>query len=775
MKKRIISLAMALCLLLSGIAVLSSCKKEEGIKLSRKTAELEVKDYTIVYPDETNGNQVTTMFQDYMRAFAEKVSNAVGENLRAFSENKTRSKASDPEILVGLTSRVESQEALKSIKGNGYTIQVINNKIVLVGSTNLLTLAAVEYFENNYLEEDMQGKLTLHEKATLSGIEMITMADTTDGYYSFVYGADYDPDDPVSSYDTTASGVTTMTRYAYNIVEESAAQVTQKMGWKNAKPLPFKSDAAKEDGYEIAVGLTNRPITKALLSKLAVDEYGIHIENGQVAVSGWNMRALKASEGVLRDCLLESLTGDAAAPVIQLPSELTLTMKVENGWKTDFPKPEGLQLYNTADLDGDDLEYLYMGEGVNAAAFNDYCKALAAAGYSKTTENEIEDSLFATFINSKEEISLYVAYNAFKYAAENDYAYAQPSLRIVSSPLKSAALPPAELLSSKSYEKKTTSAISATGLPAASSGEGYIITLEDGRFVIIDAGNTKKGGEVENFKNVLWDLQERNSGAPVSKNNPVRIAAWLLTHSHDDHYKVFIELLKQYGKSGEIFVDYVIGNLPSENQFVTCGGDFVIKANIAAYQAMLTKPFTFIKAHTGQKLYLANMEIETLLTHEDMNPHNIVTFNDSSTVMRLTINVTGGQPVTLLSTGDAYRYNGRWLCAMYGNALRSDMVTMAHHGGPAVEEQFYTYVAPTVLWWPHNTNSVHSFYLKSDNWYCKVDQHAFELPSVKYVYCSGDGHNTTLYLRADGPAYNDLYNAGFGTSLDYDNFHVIKK
>ncbi|MBQ9777585.1 MAG: hypothetical protein IJW22_01545, partial [Clostridia bacterium] len=165
----------------------------------------------------------------------------------------------------------------------------------------------------------------------------------------------------------------------------------------------------------------------------------------------------------------------------------------------------------------------------------------------------------------------------------------------------------------------------------------------------------------------------------------------------------------------------------------------------------------------------------TLLTHEDMNPHNIVTFNDSSTVMRLTINVTGGQPVTLLSTGDAYRYNGRWLCAMYGNALRSDMVTMAHHGGPAVEEQFYTYVAPTVLWWPHNTNSVHSFYLKSDNWYCKVDQHAFELPSVKYVYCSGDGHNTTLYLRADGPAYNDLYNAGFGTSLDYDNFHVIKK
>jgi L-ascorbate metabolism protein UlaG (beta-lactamase superfamily) len=336
-------------------------------------------------------------------------------------------------------------------------------------------------------------------------------------------------------------------------------------------------------------------------------------------------------------------------------------------------------------------------------------------------------------------------------------------------------LPPAELLSYRPYDKKTDSAISATGLPAASSGEGYIITLEDGRFVIIDSGNTKSGTETENFRKALWDLHERNSGAPVSSSNPVRVAAWLITHSHDDHYNIFVEMLKLKGKSGELYVDYVIGNFPCGTELGNTGGDYTMTTKIDEYRSLLRIPFTFIKAHTGQKLYFANMEIETLYTHEDLNPHNIVTFNDSSTIMRLTINVTGGEPVTLMSTGDAYRYAGRWACAMYGTTLRSDMVTMAHHGGPAVEELFYTYVAPTVIWWPHNSRSVHTGYLKQDNRHSLVDQHAYNLPSVKYVYCSGDDHNTTLYLRADGPAYDELYNAGFGTALDYDQYHCIKK
>jgi len=83
-------------------------------------------------------------------------------------------------------------------------------------------------------------------------------------------------------------------------------------------------------------------------------------------------------------------------------------------------------------------------------------------------------------------------------------------------------------------------------------------------------------------------------------------------------------------------------------------------------------------------------------------------------------------------------------------------------------------VAPTTVWWPHAASRVHSFYLKSMDWYCVVDQHLYNLPSVKYVYCSSGG-NTTLYLRAAGPDYENLYNAGADEALEHDNYHRVKK
>lgn len=776
---KILSLILALCLVASLLTVFSACGEEEDVSLSRKTVSLDLSEYSIIYPDSVNGKAVTTTFQKTVTAFAENISAAIGKNVRSFSESKYRGNDKNLEILVGHTSRAESQTALSAIEGDGYTIQVINNKVVLVGTTNLLTLAAVEYFENNFLKANGGGTLTLHEEATCANMETVIVADSEKGYYSFIYGADYDKSLPTdSSYDTTPSGTTTLTRYAYTMIQESVDHIAKQISLKNSRTLSVKTDqslASSEQKNVIAVGMTNYPITQKLLGQLAVDEYGIYIENGTIAVGAWNAQTLIACKVAFLDYLSESVVTEGDTSHVMLPAKLSLSSKTKNNWQTDFPKPEGLQLYNTAEMTQDSLEYLYMDTVITAETYNEYCDLLESEGYNKISENEIEDSCFAFFVNSEKQISLYVAYNAYKHATGSDYAYAIPSLRIVSSTIDNAMLPPTQMLSQQSYEKKTDSAITATGLPSASSGEGYIITLEDGRFVVIDSGNTKKGTEVDNYKKALWDLQERNSGQPVSKSNPVRIAAWILTHSHDDHYKVFVELLTRVGKSGELFVEYMIGNYPTETQLVNIGGDFSATKNLPSYQALLTEPFTFIKAHTGQKLYIGNMEIETLFTHEDLNPHNIVTFNDSSTIMRLTINVTDGEPVTLLSTGDAYRYAGRWCCAMYGTTLRSDMVTMAHHGGPAVEKLFYTYVAPTVIWWPHNTATIHSGYLKQNNEHSLVDQHAYNLPSVKYVYCSGDDHNITLYLRADGPAYDDLYNAGFGNSLTYDQYHAVKK
>ncbi len=778
MKRKIICLLLAVCMLATGMVIFSSCTQQDGeVTVSKKSVEVDLSEYALVYPDKTKEGTYSQTFQGNMDEFALAINSATGLKLRALAEKKTKSDPDSPEILVGLTTREESQKAYDSIKDHGYTIKVIGNKIVIVGTTPLLTLKAVSYFKENYLTGDGRSAIiNVNKEATAEQVEMITLADSQKGYYTFIYGADYDKDALTDvSYDTTPDGTTTMTRFVYDMLRTSVEQIAQAVSLKSSKTLPLKTDAEALADHEVAVGMTNRPVTKKLLERLAVDECGIYIEDGNIAVGAWNMTTIDAAQEMFLDYLTESVVTEGDASSIMVPKDLYLSTKVSHNWQTDFPKPEGVQLYNTAGLADDGLEYLYMGEGVNAAAYKTYCNALKAEGYRMTGENEIEDSYFAFFVNDAKAISLYVAYNAFKYAGENDYAYAQPSLRIVAHSLKGAMLPPAEMLSQQSWQKKTDSAITATGLPSESSGEGYIITLEDGRFLVIDGGDTLKGTEVENFRKALWDLHARNSGKPVSVDNPVRIAAWILTHSHGDHYKLFVDLLRQKGKSGELFVEYMIGNFPIESQLFNITADFTAIDKMNSYQSMLTEPFTFVRVHTGQKLYIGNVEIETLYTHEDMNPHNIVTFNDSSSVMRLTINVTGGDPVKLLSTGDAFRYAGRWCSAMYGPALQTEMVTMAHHGGPAVEKEFYTYVAPSVIWWPHNTKVIHDKYLKNNDWYALVDQHAYNLPSVEYVYCSGDDHNITLYLRADGPAYDELYNAGFGNALTYDDYHIIEK
>ena len=224
-----------------------------------------------------------------------------------------------------------------------------NNKVVLVGTTNLLTLAAVEYFENNFLKANDDGTLTLHEEATCSNVEMITVADSEKGYYSFIYGADYDKSLPTdSSYDTTPSGTTTLTRYAYTMIQESVDHIAKQISLKNSRTLSVKTDqriASSEQKNVIAVGMTNHSITQKLLSQLAVDEYGIYIENGTVAVGAWNAQALIACRAAFLDYLSESVVTEGGTSRVVLPAKLSLSTKTKNNWQTDFPKPEGLQLY----------------------------------------------------------------------------------------------------------------------------------------------------------------------------------------------------------------------------------------------------------------------------------------------------------------------------------------------------------------------------------------------------------------------------------------------
>ncbi len=69
------------------------------------------------------------------------------------------------EILIGMTNRPESEEAYATLqKEYDFTIQVMGNKIVIIGFDEFTTLKAAEYFVTHYLEGENMSKITTELK-----------------------------------------------------------------------------------------------------------------------------------------------------------------------------------------------------------------------------------------------------------------------------------------------------------------------------------------------------------------------------------------------------------------------------------------------------------------------------------------------------------------------------------------------------------------------------------------------------------------------------------
>lgn len=539
---------------------------------------------------------------------------------------------------------------------------------------------------------------------------------------------------------------------------------------------------------------------------------------------------------------------------LSLPADLSLISQPNENWlaavDTDLPE---LPLNKTANVGDDSLLYLYMGSGVNLDAYNTYCDSLLANGYVLVTESTLKGSYFKTFANYTQAKAMQVSYNAFGGAAagealgtsanptgisssdpyfdEEVYPYTDPQIRIITTDLLYHALPDETLLSPmQSYTKVTESSITIldmsvgqmyqvvdgvrtdTIVDSVQYGTGFVMLLEDGSFLILDGGAAESGMDVgvgptpwaqaDNIWSVLRDLHYQAFGTYPSESNPVRISAWIISHSHGDHYDAFYDFSHKYGggtkcsksttkyeddgvtvkqhqctacypqnaadsRKGYATLDYLITNLPAASELY-----HVAESSTGLATAMPTiynyfGGFTHIKPHTGQTLYIANAKIETLFTHEDLHPHRLTAMNDTSTINRITLRstafadnaaveldlsatATNAKDFSFIATGDLFIPGSRWLCAMYGSALKADMLAVAHHGGPGAESAFYDNVSPSVLWWPNRPEAL-SDYLRtgvfSTVWLRLVDRYIYMNLGWKYCILA-DTCNSTLNLSS---------------------------
>ena len=491
-------------------------------------------------------------------------------------------------------------------------------------------------------------------------------------------------------------------------------------------------------------------------------------------------------------------------------------LNAENPWQ---PKPGAhLGQYSRFAIASDTVEYIYYSTGyadkysasITLLSYfnNDYRSSLTSAGYTILFESTAGDVPFYTAVNKSTGAHVLVELRTNDTGVITSKDASWMYLRVVFKKQGVVSLPEASALTpNQSYTKVTESKITSVALDANAVGTGYVITLEDGRFIVIDGG--KGSNAPKQVWAVLKGLYTEIYGRAPSPEHPVEIAAWIITHGHSDHMNCLWDFANYYGggtgvnkieTGGVVRLEYLIANQPELSTLYNTGeASLDLRYELRKFQDYFKYGFTFLKVHTGQKLYFANLELSVLFTQEDMVPQHIVNLNDTSVVSKLSLysttaaknakvsltatawqNDTASNPAltTFINTGDAYIHSGRWMCAMYGTGLKADMVSMSHHGAAGLEKKFYAFVAPDVVWWPHVTSSIYydsssdPGYLTMNNWYGKVSQFVFTaLESVDHIYIA-DTYNITLTLTASGPQYDKVYEAVggavIGSSYQYE-------
>ena len=216
----------------------------------------------------------------------------------------------------------------------------------------------------------------------------------------------------------------------------------------------------------------------------------------------------------------------------------------------------------------------------------------------------------------------------------------------------------------------------------------FAIRCCDGKIVVIDGGHNSqfRGAAIDELDRFLHRIADKNIEQKVS------VAAWFMTHSHNDHVDGFRMLLEKHGDKYEL--ERVLCNMPSAEICPTENKDPAI-VNIARLIYENYPDCREIKLHTGQRIRLADVTFDVLYTHEDLvysgeRRMSVGSYNNTSTVVKIMV---GGMSILML--GDLDVPGEKRICADYSEeTLGSDIVQQAHHNWNHLSEIYRLAKAP---------------------------------------------------------------------------------
>lgn len=761
--------------------IIPALGKYPDVLVSDKLVEIDLSGYQIVYPN------LSVRYPSVIEVknLAEAIKGRTG--LELVCDKQASLTETDKEILIGETNRAESKAALEAIEGDGFGVHVIGSKIVIIGSNDVETATAVQYFIRKYISDELSNTtLSVSESTIAYNAPVFTIMTDSAPEMELVYDKDLD-DDKKHAY-TVAEG-DHCRDYPVQVADFLASDFAQLSKLDVAAFTVRRNDTETEK--ELIIGpTTDNELENTFRATLAADEYGILVTENKIVLTAHSDYALQEGYRRLKSLVTVARRIDASGDKIwSLPVGYCVAETANENWMTDFPTPEaeGIEFVSSVSLGHNTLQCAYKGEGVTAEAYEAYKAELLAAGFDVYYENEIEGSKFVTLTN--DEMMLYVAYNAFAHGDEEHnyvdathvtkYPYLDndPLLRVVSSPIEEAYLPDSTLFAPKDYEKVTETKITQVMLTNLDVGLAYIITLEDGSFVVIDGGWNRADGPTRVW-NALNACYKEVWGTEPTPEKPIRISAWYATHGHNDHTDGFVTMYREHKASGLMVVERMIANFPDKTSLFNGAYDVIWPdENLEVLTEELGMPYN--KVFAGQVLHIANLELEVLMTFSDHHPRRIDNANDSETVIMMKIHHKDAPDVVnkFLSLGDSMVYTSRFLCAMYGEYLECDALTLAHHGNIGSEIAIYKIAAPTAIFYPHHNGGYNQYIdeTKKNEWPYSVSNYVVrELESLRYMYVAGvigaeNSETITLPCAADGTFnYEGIYNVVTGLDVPYE-------
>ena len=653
MKKRISILALALITLLS---VFTSCKNTnngngDAETDTNKFLEINLSEYTIVYSKDSS-----TSSKKQATALQSQIKDALSLELPVMADKETAEQ--EKEILVGMTNRQNSTDTYKKITGRSYVVATDGQKIIITAYNSDLLSLAINYFSDTYL------------KATEGTTLLISP--------SSCYISDPEPATEIVKNGAAVYSVVRAEDASYNITECAKglySTISQLTGTTVTITTDFlkKDELPDSESFEILVGDTNRPETQEVKTSLKANEYAIRKIGNKIVIVGVSDSGTSKAKDAFLDIVYASLgqTVDGKSDLL-IKDDVYKSDIGNTAWLLNIPEYDAA-FSGIADVSNDAYELLY--SDTSAEKLEQYCEKLTESGYTLYNRREVNGNLYCSYYKTNTEL-VYAYYTA-----------RDSSVRIIVSPYNNGLLP----LSYTSGEKITEASVTQLKLDYDNKGNGmtYIITLEDGSFIVIDGGSN--GGSNADF--IHQKLQELNKrdGTPV-------IAAWYLTHIHQDHSGGFASFASKYGS--QYVLEYAFHNLPTKyigdvssdgllSSFYD-GGTYKRTVNSFVGDAKT------VRVHTGMKFNIHGAEFEVLHTWEDCYPEPLESQNDSSVVTKMTLN---GK--TFLWTGDIQKQSAEIILASYGNYISSDYLQVAHHGlANGGSWEFYRTVAPTVAFWP---------------------------------------------------------------------------